>query len=375
MISVIKNVILRNFRSPKYLIFSAVFPIFLILIIGGLLGNYSTTGSNGIKTTTVYYNIANASKNSKEVFDIMKKNINNGDVKFDFINSNDESTALKEVKLNGDVYLKIDKNNVEIYTIASDNNSYIYLKSMLEGIDKGIIVGNEVYKNDYMNAENIMKEKGEIPVSLMKKTEAPTGFDYYSVVEMTMMCLYVITFPIAGYFYDKKKRIKERIALSGINNRKYIIGSTLGYFILSFFITAPGFLVTNIVLKSNWGSHKLIYYIAIELLAFVSILVGTLIITLIEDKEKIMTIIQGAILPILSFLGGAYIQLPYTGNTDFFGYLTYISPLRWINKGIFLSIYNGKNELLFGTMIGFVIAIIVLMGLVLLFTKKDEVRI
>lgn len=374
MIGIIKNVILRNFRSPKYLIFSALFPIFLILIIGGLLSN---TGNSNVKisTTDVYYSVNNASKNTTEAFNIMKDNLNKGDVKFNFIKSDNENQALNEVKLKSDVYLKIDGDNVSIYTTAQDDTSYIYLKSAFEGINKSIVVANEVYKTDYLNGNNIMKETGNIPLEMKSKTQAPTGFNYYSIVEITMMCLYIVSFPISGYFYDKKKKVKERIALSGITTRKYILGSTLGYFILSFVITAPGFLFSNFILKSNWGTHRLLYYVAIELLAFMCILIGTLIITVIEDKEKIQSIIQGAILPILSFLGGAYVQLPYNGKTDLFGYITYISPLRWINKGIFLSIYNGENTLLINTMIGFVLISIVLLGLILALAKKEEVRI
>lgn len=374
MLAVTKNVILKTLKNPKYLIFNAILPIILILLIGGLIGNAGVNGSSNINKN-VYYTISNSSKEVNESFNILKKSFTKGDIQFNFIKATNENDALNKVKKDGDLYLNIDNNKAEIYTIAKDNTSYAVLSSALQGINKSIYVAGEVYKNDYFSAKSVMDAKATIPVTLKSKDLAPSGYNYYGVVEIPMICLFIMLFPLNGYKEDKVKNIKERILLSGVNNKKYIIGNTIGYFLLSFLITGPGFLITKFFLNVNWGSDAILYYIAIQTLAFLSISIGTLLINVIGDLDKVMTLIQTAVLPILSFLGGAYISIPYSGSMGIFGYITDISPLRWINKGLFLGIYNGENSLLIYTMIAFVIIGLCLTGLTLVLDRKGEVRI
>ncbi|MGL5414745.1 MAG: ABC transporter permease [Clostridium sp.] len=374
MLAVTKNVILRTLKNPKYLIFNAVLPIILILLIGSLIGNAGLNGPDNINKT-VYYTTSNNNAEVNESFNILKDGFTKGDIIFNFIKVNDKSEALNKVKKDGDIYLNIENNKASIYTTANDTTSYTVLSSALQGINKGIYVVKEVYKNDYLNSKSVMDAKATVPVTLKSKDSAPSGYNYYGIVEIPMICLFIMLFPLSGYKEDKIKKIKERIVLSGISNKKYILGNTLGYFLLSFLITGPGFLITKFFLNVNWGTNPILYYVAIQTLAFLSISIGTFLINAIGDLDKVITLIQAAILPILSFLGGAYVSIPYSGNMGIFGYVTDISPLRWINKGLFLSIYNGQNSLLIYTMIIFVIIGIILTGITLIVDRKGEVRI
>ena len=374
MSAVIKNVILRVFRSPKYLIFSALFPIFLVIILGSLLSN--ADNSISFEQKTVYYMKNNPSTQIMADFNAVKDNSDKGSVKFDFKETSNKEQSLKNVDINKDIFIELNKDSIKIYVNKTDSRYYTYLDDIFKNVDKSIEIGKEIFKISPEKAMSVLKANENINVKVLPKEKAPSGFDYYSVVELTMMCLYIMLFPISEYFEDKKNKTRERMKIAGISNRKYFLGSILGYCILSFLITAPGFIFTKFILHANWGSQSLLYYIAIQLLAFMVIILGMIVIYIFDDMDKIVGVIQGVIFPMLSFLGGAYISLPYGKNTlGIFGYITYISPLRWINQGIFLSIYNGENSFLIKTMIGFLIAIAVFLVILLQITRKDEARI
>ncbi len=374
MSAVIKNVILRVFRNPKYLIFSALFPIFLVLILGSLLSNAGNSIS--FEQKTVYYMKNNPNAKIIADFNAVKDNSGKGDIKFDFKETSNKEQSLKNVDINKDIFIELNNDSIKIYVNKTDNRYYTYLDAIFKSVDKSIEIGKEIFKISPEKATSILKSNENINVKVLPKEKAPSGFDYYSVAEITMMCLYIMLFPISGYFEDKKNKTRERMKIAGISNKKYFLGSTLGYCILSFLITAPEFIFTKFILHANWGSQSLLYYIAIQLLAFMVIILGMIVIYIFDDMDKIMGVIQGVIFPMLSFLGGAYLSIPYGKNTlGVFGYITYISPLRWINQGIFLSIYNGENSFLIKTMIGFLIAIAVFLVILLQITRKDEARI
>ncbi|ENZ01240.1 hypothetical protein HMPREF1092_01948 [Clostridium thermobutyricum] len=374
MSAVIKNVILRVFRSPKYLIFSALFPIFLVLILGSLLSNAGNSIS--FEQKTVYYMKNNPNAKIIADFNAVKDNSGKGDIKFDFKETSNKEQSLKNVDINKDIFIELNNDSIKIYVNKTDNRYYTYLDAIFKSVDKSIEIGKEIFKISPEKATSILKSNENINVKVLPKEKAPSGFDYYSVAEITMMCLYIMLFPISGYFEDKKNKTRERMKIAGISNKKYFLGSTLGYCILSFLITAPEFIFTKFILHANWGNQSLLYYIAIQLLAFMVIILGMIVIYIFDDMDKIMGVIQGVIFPMLSFLGGAYLSIPYGKNTlGVFGYITYISPLRWINQGIFLSIYNGENSFLIKTMIGFLIAIAVFLVILLQITRKDEARI
>ncbi|MGV3025389.1 ABC transporter permease [Clostridium thermobutyricum] len=374
MSAVIKNVILRVFRNPKYLIFSALFPIFLVLILGNLLSNANDSVS--FEQKTVYYMQNNPSSQIMTDFNAVKDNIDKSDIKFDFKKVSNKEESLKNVDTNGYIFLELNKDSIKIYVNKNNEKYYTYLDAIFKSVDKSIETGKEIFKISPEKATSILKSNENINVKVLPKEKAPSGFDYYSVAEITMMCLYIMLFPISGYFEDKKNKTRERMKIAGISNKKYFLGSILGYCILSFLITAPGFIFTKFVLHANWGTQPLLYYVAIQLLAFMIIILGMIIIYIFDDMDKIIGVIQGIIFPMLSFLGGAYISIPYGKNTlGIFGYITYISPIRWINQGIFLSIYNGENSFLIKTMIGFLIAIAIFLVILLQITRKDEARI
>ena len=144
MSAVIKNVILRVFRSPKYLIFSALFPIFLVIILGSLLSN--ADNSISFEQKTVYYMKNNPSAQIMADFNSVKDNADKGSVKFDFKETSNKEQSLKNVDINKDIFIELNNDSIKIYVNKTDSRYYTYLDDIFKNVDKSIEIGKRFLK-------------------------------------------------------------------------------------------------------------------------------------------------------------------------------------------------------------------------------------
>lgn len=370
MIAVIKSVILKAIREPGYLVFLMFFPIFLILLIGGVLGNYFEKNTLKLDARTIYYLDENKENNLIKILEIEVKKINK---EFSLESINTKEDGISKVKNDGDIFLNFNKDKLDIYVSNGNQLYYSYLSSIIKGIDSTINSTKILYSINPKEAENIVKEEKVSPkVELLNRKKAPTSFDYYAVVEITMMTLYIMLLPFWKLYGDKKRKLYERMKLMGVSDGQYYIGSVIGYFLLSFLVTAPGFLFSKYILKTNWGDNPIIIYGAIQVLSLSSIMVGIVLAKYVKNEEKAMLVVQSIIFPVLSFLGGSYISLADDVGGAF-QMITNLSPIRWINRGIFRSIFVGDSSfLLKATLLNIGIICVSLVFIFITYKRKED---
>ncbi|MGL4656348.1 MAG: ABC transporter permease [Sarcina sp.] len=373
MRGIIKQVILKNLRSPGYLIFSAIFPIILTLVIGTLMNGVMDT-SVELDSKTVYYLDNGTEENSKMLDDIVK----NMEVdKFKFTEIDNKESGLDKVEKNEDVFINLDGESIDIYTGSKDKFYYHYIKSFLNSFDKrGEAIELSINENPVI-AQEILDdtEFDSVEKEILTGKQSPIGTDYYAITNIVMMAMYLMCFSIEGYDYDRKKGILDRIRLSGTSNLKYIVSSTVGYFLLSFLITAPGILFSKYIMGVNWGDNMLVTYVGIQTLALISISIGTVLAFVTEEKDKVFALVQALVLPILSFLGGVYVPINAADGSTL-DKILHISPIRIFSEGVFDNIYLGETEsLIRATILGIVAVVILIIIAAKLVNKKKEVRI
>lgn len=370
MIAVIKSVILKAIREPNYLVFLMFFPIFLILLIGGVLGNYFEKNTLKLDARTIYYLDENKENNLIKILETEVKKINK---EFSLESINTKEDGISKVKNDGDIFLNFNKDKLYIYVSNGNQLYYSYLSSIIKGIDSTINSTKILYSINPKEAENIVKEEKVSPkVELLSREKAPTSFDYYAVAEITMMTLYIMLLPFGKLYGDKKRKLYERMKLMGVSDGQYYIGSVIGYFLLSFLVTAPGFLFSKYILKTNWGDNPIIIYGAIQVLSLSSIMVGIVLAKYVKNEEKAMLVVQSIIFPVLSFLGGSYISLADDVGGAF-QMITNLSPIRWINRGIFRSIFVGDSSfLLKATLLNIGIICVSLVFIFITYKRKED---
>lgn len=373
MRGIIKQVVLKNFRSPGYLIFSAIFPIILTLVIGTLMTSVMDT-SVELDSKTVYY-LDNGTEENSKMFEGIVENMEVDEFKFTKIDN--KETGLDKVEENKDIFLNLDGEKIDIYTDSKDKFYYYYIKSFLSAFDKrGEAMEISINENPVI-AQEILDdtEFASVEKEILTGKQSPIGTDYYAITNIVMMAMYLMCFSIEGYDYDRKRGILDRIRLSGTSNFKYIASSTMGYFLLSFIVTAPGILFSKYVMGVNWGENMLVTYAGIQTLSLVSISIGTVLAFITEEKEKVFALAQAVVLPILSFLGGVYIPINAAEGSTL-DKILHISPIRVFSEGIFDNIYLGETEsLIKATLLGVVSVVVMIFVAAKLVNKKKEVRI
>lgn len=373
MIGIIKSVVLKSIREPKYLIFTAIFPIFLTILLGNVLKNGFSSNIEKDEEKSLY--ILESEKENQTI-DILSEVIKNEnlDYKIKYVKNIEEGKDLAREK--DGVLLDVNDKKVDIYTKSSNSFSYKELKTVLENIKNRSTVINLAYKSDINLGVEIASNKENIKLNVLEIEGGvkQTSFDYYGIVEITMMCLYIMLFPVNKLDEDRKRGIYNRGRLSGMSNLNYYAGNIIGNFIISFLVTMPAFLFNLFILKINLGNNPFLIYLGIEIFALAVISIGVVISSLLKEREKIMTIVEGAVFPVFSFLGGAYIALP-DNLGGFFQILTNISPLRWLNRGIFNFIYLEKTDILLVSIISNIAIFLVCLSIIAVFCLRREDRI
>lgn len=369
MFNMAKKVIDINIRSSKFILFNTLFPIFLIVLIGYMM---SDEFSQNIKIDAVnitYYN--EGSDKSNLILAEVLKNSKEMDIKLSEISSVEKGK--QSARLNESVFVHLDKDNINIYANNKSPLNKSVVSSVFESVNKKINMMNVIYNEDnkQMIEANQNLSKNIINIEKISSDKAPTSFDYYGIVEISMIAMYVGAYPIYSMRNERRHNLKERIKLSNIDNKKYYLGSFIGFIGLAVITTLPSYLFATYIVKINLGENIILPYLLILSLSIMFISMGMIIECICKDTDKAANFIQSIVFPVLSFLGGCYMSIPDNVG-GLFQIATLISPIRWVNRGIFRLIYEGNSNMFLATLLVNIVVTILIISLVLIITKKEE---
>lgn len=376
MIAVIKSTILIGIRSRKNFVFMILFPLFLILVIGGTTASSfdKINNSVAIEELVIYY-VDESNNKTSEVFntfsDIVKESKDIDKIELRKINNIEEGK--KEVRVNREILLHLKDNNIEMYSNdnSSIRSSIIY--QILESVADRYNAITEVYTINSLKAKEIIGYDIEdfIEVNNISYEKSPSSMDYYGVAEIGLMLFYFVNYPLFTLSENKRSNIKDRVKISGLSTAKYYLLSFIGFFIFSFGASLVTYILSNILFNINYGDNVLIVPLAmIPFLILVNGL-GTIIPIIFESDKTSRVILQNVVIPVLCFLGGGYIAL-YGEMDGIFNILTKISPLRWFNSSVFRYIYSDDKSLLINWFIFGIISLILIVIMIYLITRKED---
>lgn len=91
----------------------------------------------------------------------------------------------------------------------------------------------------------------------------------------------------------------------------------------------------------------------------------------IFKNENVANGVLNFMIPVMVFLGGSYMSVDTFGSKTFQA-ITYLSPVRWVNRSIFDVIYNNNySKVPYAIMINIIIAVVFLAISSLLFRKEN----
>lgn len=372
MFQITRKILLNHIRKPKYLLFEMMFPIFLMMLIGAILTNSFYTGEKKSKLQVFYLDQGN--EETKKVLEAVKSKEKDFGIELKHIDSKEKGKI--QARVNKNVFVHLDNEKIKIYS----NEKRISDGAKAMGIFKGVANANnaitEMYKINPSKVNEILQGESnelKIPIEEIDKFNPMTSYDYYGVVDITMMMIYAINFPLGDLIFDRRNHIKDRFKITGLRNFEYYMGSMIAYLIISIIVILPSFLFSSFMLGTKWGNNPLLSFGFIQLFCLSSISLGMAIAVKGKSYNKAQDILS-YILPVFSFLGGAYVPLEDTVG-GIFGLLTNVSPLRWINRGLFRYIYSNDCSIMIASAVVSIIVMIIMFIITLNSARKEDLTL
>lgn len=365
MRQVIKAAIMNYIRNKKTMLFNLVFPIFLVVLLGAVLsGAMESSVTVNVDEIEVGY-LDEGNEDGKEILSILKSL--EDEMNFKFIEENSLEKGKENVRINKTILLHFNGDVIDFYS----NNKYLVQSSVVYGtltaITDGFNTKVEMFKVDPQLAGKILTSKSidsnsYFTLEKISKEKTPTALGYYGIAELGLMIFYFVSTPMYHLDRERKNKIKDRINLTGISDRKYYLGSFIGYSIVCYISILISYLVLKFIIGVDYGENILILPLAFLPFVLLVISTGVLFSIIFKEIHKANAILDSVIIPVLCFLGGGYVA--FNELSGILNILSNISPLRWFNKGILNYIYGGNsvylnNWLLLGSIISFILIIVI----------------
>lgn len=374
MLIIIKKVIKNQIRNPKWFLFLMIFPILLILLISSILNQAFDDKSNLNKVEVVLYDKKPEGLGSEVIDALTSASVSiEKDYGILINNINSEKKGKDQARINKKVFVFIDKEKIQVFGNDTEPLDAARVVALFRSIACSIQTVREAYRIEGDNALNMIGTDNatyEVETKMIPDESSMSSYDYYGVVEISLMILYMILIPLGDLFRDKESQVKERILLSGLSRVQYYISSLIAYCFIAVVAFLPAFLFSCYYLGVNWGKMPLLIYAYLMVFAIFNITIGMLFGVFLGNRGKVEAFLSVIIIPIFSFLGGSYTPFPYDMD-GFFSKVMLISPLRWVNVSIFKSIYGKTISPQIITTFLFIILILINIGVIINRDKKE----
>lgn len=374
IISIIIKEIKQNLRDRRSMFMFILFPIILILVLGSAFqGTFDSDLDFG--TPKVFYSIeakGAAAENIKTNF------IDKGkEFKIDFIKADDVEKAKDKLISSNDysgLILMKDDNKIEFF---KNDKGEMNLKGGIVESTLGIFVQefniiSEVEKTNPKVIQNILADtKADYSkVTSIDKKKAPSSLDYYAVAEIALIIMYAGMTGLYDMARERNSKTRARILSAPVKKYEFLFGNTLGGVVVTMIQIFLVVFFSKLVLKANFGTDifTVLMLYASQIVMAVSLGVG---LGFIFKQETVAAGLLNFIIPFIVFLGGGYVPVDGMGS-KLFDMITYVSPVRWVNKAIFQVIYsNDYSKVIPAIAVNIITAIVFLLIASVLFKKES----
>ena len=332
----------RTVRDKMFTLIMLVFPFLLIWVLGsafsGIMGGGDEVSEPSIHASIIY-TITEDSRMS-ELFEEHMTEVNEY---FSMKKFDDHEEGKNKIKYHEyDAYVIVGADIITVYK----NSYYNFNASMGELIIKA-------FADDY----NLMYEIANTdPAALTRagdvtgsgfteevsfdRDRTPGSMDYYGVSMSTMFIFYGMIFLGTYFAGNRLNKTEGRIKASPANILSYQWGTALGNVVLmmlqAVFIIGAGL----IVFKVYWGDALGIGLLVILAETLMVSAMGTVLGLTMKNEGAIAGIAQ-IVIPAIVFLGDGYVEIGGGGTVQA---IKKLSPMYWINHGIFDAIYLNEHR-------------------------------
>lgn len=195
-----------------------------------------------------------------------------------------------------------------------------------------------------------------------------TSYYYYSLVTIPL-CTFLASITLI-YVAKEESLYKcgERFIIAPLSKGAIVLSKIIPSTIVTTLYNVILLLVCRYIFKVDFKGRFIEIALLFGILAFMSCAIGTFIGLCSKDFMAVKNIVSFPIM-IMGMLGGAFFPIGSLGKVVEF--ISYISPLTWINKGIFNVLNDNRFELFIISIgITFIIGLVFTIGSIKCFKKE-----
>lgn len=346
LINLIKKEVVYFFRNKYNVATMFIFPIVLILIMGFSLNGLMNVDKNIFKDQKVYYSVNEDNLDNKflTIFLSFKEGLENI-MKVDFIEIDDETQAKIDVNnYRGLAYIKIDEDNYNFYRNEKKENmaQKIFRSTFDQFLERYAVIEKITYENPSGINELIREEINIIVKESGIAKDGISSFAYYTFAELVLIILYISQITSVSMYKERFENTLPRLKITRASNFSIITSKVILGIIIGIIQVIIVYLVSNFMLKINWGENLIeIIMVLISLIIFSSIL-GVAVSLMFKDNKTASSLIN-VLLIIFGFLGGAYLPISLIKSNVITDILCQITPTYWANISL-LSLSSGISN-------------------------------
>lgn len=199
---------------------------------------------------------------------------------------------------------------------------------------------------------------GYMATNYYSKDTEITSYYYYSMVSIPF-CTFLSS--ITFIYVAREEHIQkcgERFIIAPISKTSIVLSKILSDTLAISVYNLVILLICNVIFKVNYRGKFLDIYALLIGLGFMSSAIGIFIGLCSKDFMSIKNIVSTPIL-IMAILGGSFFPIGSLGSL--IEVISYISPLSWVNRGIFMMLNDNIINV-------YCISLFIIIGLGVLFT-------
>ena len=361
----------RTVRDKMFTLIMLVFPFLLIWVLGsafsGIMG-----GGDEVSEPVIHASIIYTITEDSQMSDLFEEHMTDVNEYFSMKRFDDQEEGKNRIKYHEyDAYVIVGVDKIVVYK----NSYYNFNASMGELIIKAFADDYNLMYEIANTDPAALTRAGEVTGSgfteevSFDRERTPGSMDYYGASMSTMFIFYGMIFLGTYFAGNRLNKTEGRIKASPANILSYQWGTALGNVVLmmlqAVFIIGAGL----IVFKVYWGDALGIGLLVILAETLMVSAMGTVLGLTMKNEGAIAGISQ-ILIPAIVFLGDGYVKIGGGGTIQA---IKKISPMYWINHGIFDAIYLNEHRTAYISIaISLGVAIVCTAVIVLLNVKRNR---
>ena len=361
----------RTVRDKMFFLIMLLFPFLLIWMLGsafsGIMG-----GGDEVSEPSIHASIIYTITEESRISGLFEEYMTEDNEYFSLARFDDLEEGKNKIKYHEyDAYVTVGTDKITVYK----NSYYNFNAAMGELIIKAFTDEYNLMYEIAVTDPTAMDRAGDVIGSgfteevSFDRERTPGAMDYYGVSMSTMFIFYGMIFLGTYFSGNRLNKTEGRIKSSPANILSYQWGTALGNVVLMMIQALLLIIAGMIVFKVYWGNALGISLLVILAETLMVSAIGTVLGLTMKNEGAIAGIAQ-ILIPAIVFLGDGYVEI---GGGATVQAIKKLSPMYWINHGIFDAIYLNEHRTAFISItISLGVALVCTAVIVLLNVKRNR---